>query len=352
MTTPANLIYSKHVQSHLAVGEQVRWAAQESQASFLSRLARNLGLPLIWLALSGFLMFFILSGRLKWEDTGSQKIAPFLLGGFLLVGLVLIFNNVRQFLRSGRVVYVVTDRAALIIDAEPQQRLEAQRIEPNGLQTIEVRLHRDGSGDLIFDRAVYYLTASKGRKRRGLMKVGFLGTPQAAEAYRWIQKIPGVSMQPVESVTGTQSPYEQVRVVEKAALKEREYILVITNAAICGANLSGSVRIGDPGGKQARWEREGRLSKYQQIDPLSQAFLEMDAENFCIQRGELQKITLREAYHTYRDDQRTSGKINLYLRDGSQRSFTLLGDRNIPQLAAHLRLLTTEIEVISKNPVI
>jgi hypothetical protein len=160
MLPTVDLLHSNVVQGQLAPGEQPLWAAGESPGRAFSRLASSLQLPLAWIFLSAFLLFFFLSSDIQWGDQDNQKIAPYFLAGFVLVGLFLLAACLRRFWQSGKRIYLVTNQAAWIIDSGPKGL--TRRFEPQELQTIEVKQGRNGSGDLIFDRVVHYTATDKG----------------------------------------------------------------------------------------------------------------------------------------------------------------------------------------------
>lgn len=160
------------IDEELYDNEQIKWAAQPKPLWFLLSAIPIFLFGIPW---TGFVLFWI------WGASNKGK-EPF---GFCLFGLVFLFFGIMMllspmlaYLKSKKVVYVITNIRAIIFIKGKSVQIEsfgAERIQ--GAAKI---VRADGSGDLIFKQRDGYYNPKETEKTKN----GFLGVERVTEVER------------------------------------------------------------------------------------------------------------------------------------------------------------------------
>ena len=176
------------IRAHVSEGETLFWAGCEPRCRFWLRQGLRLALFGLWTVLIGAitLRWLILPPRFLRDFFASllpelSLLAITGLGGCLLVRAIL---NLRK---SHPDVYALTSRRALVIaGGQPVRTWEYDSI---AIRPIQIRQRRDGSGDIIFERRLRWVTDQDGRAAREWYEVAFYGVPCVDEVLRWFEPL-------------------------------------------------------------------------------------------------------------------------------------------------------------------
>ena len=100
------------------------------------------------------------------------------------IGLFVLSKPLRQALKSGSMVYSITDQRLFIISGN--RRKEVHSYAPESIQRLERTERRDGSGDTVFRHNTAAWNAS-----RFPTKVGFFGVPDIRKVEEMVRRLAG-----------------------------------------------------------------------------------------------------------------------------------------------------------------
>jgi hypothetical protein len=149
------------IESEMGTGERVIWTGQPSPRAFARS---SWGLVLFGIPWTAFSLFWMAAatgsiGGFR-RDSGSMGAARwfFPLFGlpFVLIGFGMLSAPLWTRRGSRKTAYALTDRRALIIRIGLRGRITVTSLEPSRLSRLERAENRDGTGDLVFERAISY----------------------------------------------------------------------------------------------------------------------------------------------------------------------------------------------------
>src|SRR5271170_724621 len=160
----------KALDAQLDPDEILVWTDQPRAAQLLER------------GMKGFLMPFILGVFASIPLIHGFRHLDTDLFFFLLTMFGAIAAPIALFRRVTRMVYVLTNKRALIITGTARRAVEVQSFFPQDLQSLDVKQNADGTGDIVFSSATGKLwnpatmSAAKRRvKKKKLISPGFYG---------------------------------------------------------------------------------------------------------------------------------------------------------------------------------
>lgn len=138
---------------------------------------------------------------------------------------------------------------------------------------------------------------------------------------------------------------------------DRLYHIFIASRAFCGAKVVGQFYdlesaetqlnqlgpLADPLIQQALCNLEEKIRIYDDIDPMSSAFLEADKTNFRILKEEVRRILINRKKSLWTASTPNSGTIKFVMRDGKTRKFILIGNQDVLQIKASVRKLVADV---------
>jgi len=176
------------IRAQIFPGETLCWVGQEPRSRYLWRRLFRIALFALITCLMGLLaamMILMNPDFLHFSFTSAIPVlTPLLLaaaGGFLLG---------REILRPQKRapdLYALTNRRGLVITIEGEVKF--WRYDPQAARSIQIHRHRDGSGDIIFERSVKWGSDEQGRSTRRMNLVAFYGLPDVDEVLCQLKQI-------------------------------------------------------------------------------------------------------------------------------------------------------------------
>jgi hypothetical protein len=162
------------VDSELQPGERVTWLDQPIPRRFARK-----GLPILFFAVpwTAFALFW--TGAAAWmsfqvKEKSAMSLAFPLFGlPFVLIGVAMLSTPWWLGRAARRIVYVLTDRRAIVLSAGWRGSVKARSFAPERLKDLRRKQHADGSGDIVF---VQDVTRNGGGGRQS-SDAGFLAIP-------------------------------------------------------------------------------------------------------------------------------------------------------------------------------
>jgi hypothetical protein len=180
------------VESELTKGERIVWTGQPIP----SRFARS-SIPIVLFGIpwTAFAIFWVAAASGFRFPAFSHVFGFFVLFGipFVLIGLGMLSSPFWMLHQASRIVYVITDRRALIIQRGLLGQVTVRSFEPASLTEVTRTQYADGSGNLIFLRE--YRTADRfsrfgpDGRYAGPIPVGFLAIPDVKGAEDRIREL-------------------------------------------------------------------------------------------------------------------------------------------------------------------
>jgi hypothetical protein len=128
----------------------------------------------------GFAVFWTYGA---FHQSNGESIFPLFGIPFLLVGAVLLFSPIIEWIKGYKTVYVVTDQRAFIL--ENRKRIQVTNFDPERISNIEKSLNIDGSGDVILIKE--HSTDSDGDKKTE--RKGFFAVRNVKEVEKAIRQL-------------------------------------------------------------------------------------------------------------------------------------------------------------------
>ena len=101
---------------------------------------------------------------------------------FAVISIRIIYYSVLQIISARTTVYAVTDRR--IIEVVQTFNRHVDSIKPSFINIIEHKVHRDGTGTVLFRKDDFYLGEAS-----GIHKTGFRGIQNASEAIKALNEL-------------------------------------------------------------------------------------------------------------------------------------------------------------------
>lgn len=172
------------VDGELQPGEQLVWTGQPLPSRFARR---SLGLVLFGLPWTAFAVFWIAGASHFKVPDFSHGSGFFPLFGlpFVLIGLGMLTSPLWLRRRARRTVYALTDRRALILGGGGWGSRAVRSFEPEKLRDLRRVQHRDGSGDVIFERT----WSNHGRNADQTTDYGFLAVREVKDVEARVRQL-------------------------------------------------------------------------------------------------------------------------------------------------------------------
>jgi hypothetical protein len=180
--------HRKLILAQLQPGEFVRWVGRQPAARYWSKRWLRIGFYSLWTVLNGYLAaMMILMNPNFWHKSFNSALpvlAPLVLA---VLGIVLLLRELIRLRKGGPDLYAISSRRALVISSGHDPQVWCYPAA--ALKGLQVRRHKDGSGDIIFEQSVGWSTDAQGRSTRQSRVVGFFGLPCVNEVYDWLEQI-------------------------------------------------------------------------------------------------------------------------------------------------------------------
>ena len=108
---------------------------------------------------------------------------------FVLIGVAMMSPPYWQRRRARMSCYAMTDRRALVLQADFRGTIDYRRYGPEQLGRIIRTEHRDGSGDLIFEEVVTVGRDSDGDPTTHTTRHGFIAVPQVRDVEELLRRV-------------------------------------------------------------------------------------------------------------------------------------------------------------------
>ena len=173
------------VQGELELGEKIVWLGQPDPGRLMKRSfwGAIMGIPLVGFGLIWMAATSMLKGA---HMKHSDKFLPLVGLLFFLIGVAVLLSPLRMLRKARRIVYVLTDRRALIVDATGGA-VKVRSYTPETLRDLRRVDNGDGSGDLILERVV----RRNARGRNFSAEHGFLAVANVKEVEAMVGKLTG-----------------------------------------------------------------------------------------------------------------------------------------------------------------
>lgn len=137
------------VSSELEIGERIVWSGMPRRAFFTPAATGAFLFGIPWTAFAVF--WTLAAGAGTWFTSGFSLFSFFPLFGvpFILIGIAMLSTPLATYLKSGKTVYVITDRRA--ISFEGGRSTVIRSYPPEKLTSIYRNERRNGYGDVIIE---------------------------------------------------------------------------------------------------------------------------------------------------------------------------------------------------------
>lgn len=161
----------KIVNNELQPHERVLWAGQPIGKRMMMSAFK---LWLFFIPWTGVTLFLF---KDMWENSNGDYVPLLFIVPFFLIGIWMLLAPIRKLFSAGKIVYVVTNKRVMTIEAKRQVKINS--FEAEKISILEKKVFSDGSGDLILSKETYLHTerrenrdrVTKRTKRRGFFAV-------------------------------------------------------------------------------------------------------------------------------------------------------------------------------------
>lgn len=165
----------ERVEDELLVDEQLLWVGLPGKQAATMDIAMKLTiLGLVIMLGLGLMAFLLVSG-----DTGSSWTPVSIVPAIFIIAAAAIAVTRAQQNQSRADLYAVTNRRAIIL-----RKKSVQSFSSEDLRFIERKMHRDGTGDIIFNREYYQRMTMAGTtpvQTNETQELGFFGIENPLE---------------------------------------------------------------------------------------------------------------------------------------------------------------------------
>ena len=141
------------VERELRVGEEIKWVGRPKTRRVLLQASIFI---IFFAVLGGWFIYFGINGlcNIRFMPARNSERPFFWLACILmlLAGLGLLYLSGRSLRGCTRIIYVITNERAILVFTPKK----VESFGPSKLTNIRKRLHRDGTGDLLFAKNIYY----------------------------------------------------------------------------------------------------------------------------------------------------------------------------------------------------
>ena len=174
------------VNDELASGERLLWSGQPAARPFVLKTLPIVVFGIPWTA---FAIFWTVAASGLIFHTSSKPPIFFPLFGlpFVAIGVAMLSSPIRAIGKARRIVYVLTDRRAVIFERRRATRIRS--FGPKELARAHRRQRRDGSGDVLFSDEPDVPPFQGDSERPQREVVGFLGIPDVQAVERMVRDV-------------------------------------------------------------------------------------------------------------------------------------------------------------------
>jgi hypothetical protein len=176
------------IKAQLNTGERLCWVGRESRRRYRAGRVLRIALFCVWFALAGFLSAVAIAANPDFlRDSFSEAlpvIIPLILAalGGLMLGREIFFPRKRE-----PDLYALTNQRAMVIVAG--HAVKVWNYGAQAARSIQVRRHRRGAGDIIFERRAQWGTDAEGRATRSIDVIGFFDVPSVDDVLSCLAQI-------------------------------------------------------------------------------------------------------------------------------------------------------------------
>jgi hypothetical protein len=176
------------IQAELSPGEILCWVGQEPRLRYLLPRILQITLLCILTVLAGFFFGMMMLLNPRFLEMSFINMLPVLaLLALAISGILLLFISIFRPGKRAPDIYALTTRQAMVIS--PGRVAKTWKYDPQAFGLVKIKRHKNGCGDIIFERRFQWSADAMGRTMRKQNLIGFYGVENVGEVYQQLYKL-------------------------------------------------------------------------------------------------------------------------------------------------------------------